>query len=92
MNSPTPERKEEEVLLPPEDKAAAEKLAEQARLRAAEKFMEVDEGNHVCINCGYLYEPAKGERISGIPPGTDFLDLDELFAWYVLVHVPASLS
>lgn len=71
---------EEEVLLPPEDKAAADKLAEQARLRAAEKFVEVDEGNFVCINCGYLYEPAKGEPFLSVPAGTQFDDLDELFA------------
>ncbi|KWT92180.1 rubredoxin [Candidatus Magnetominusculus xianensis] len=28
-------------------------------------------------NCGYLYNPAKGDKKSKIPPGTQFEDLPE---------------
>ena len=34
-----------------------------------EKFM--------CRFCGYLYDPVKGDHISGIAPGTEFEDLPE---------------
>lgn len=79
-NTPETKSSESSIELPPEDKLRAEKKAEQERLRAAEKFVQVDEGNYVCINCGYLYEPAKGEMMCDVKPGTAFEDLDELFA------------
>ncbi|HEX2974473.1 MAG TPA: rubredoxin [Bacteroidales bacterium] len=28
-----------------------------------------------CIICGYIYDPAEGEPMSGIEPGIDFEDL-----------------
>ena len=28
-------------------------------------------------NCGYIYDPARGDRKSGIQPGTPFEDLPE---------------
>ncbi len=28
-----------------------------------------------CTVCGYVYDPAKGDDISGIAPGTSFEDL-----------------
>ncbi len=78
-NTPKADKPEGIVELPPEDRIAAEKKAEEERLRAAEKFVQIDEGNYVCINCGYLYEPAKGEMLWGVKPGTAFEDLDEMF-------------
>lgn len=27
---------------------------------------------YVCPLCGYVYDPAKGDRDEGIPPGTPF--------------------
>ncbi len=32
---------------------------------------------YVCINCGYVYDPEKGDPARGIPPGTPFEDLPE---------------
>ncbi|HEY6097413.1 MAG TPA: rubredoxin [Candidatus Deferrimicrobium sp.] len=29
----------------------------------------------MCANCGYIYDPAAGDPMSGIPPGTAFDDL-----------------
>lgn len=79
-NAPETSGTESTVELSPAEKLAAEKKAEQERLRAAEKFVEVDEGNYLCINCGYLYEPSKGEMVCNVKPGTAFEDLDALFA------------
>ncbi len=30
---------------------------------------------HECLACGYVYEPAKGDRNAGVAPGTLFADL-----------------
>ncbi len=30
-----------------------------------------------CTVCGYIYDPAKGDPESDIPPGTSFKDLPE---------------
>jgi rubredoxin len=30
---------------------------------------------YICTVCGYIYDPAEGDDISGIPPGTAFEDL-----------------
>ena len=27
---------------------------------------------HICANCGYVYDPAAGDPMNGIPPGTAF--------------------
>ena len=27
---------------------------------------------YVCINCGYIYDPAEGDPAAGISPGTAF--------------------
>ena len=32
---------------------------------------------HICINCGYIYDPEKGDPMNDIPPGTAFEDLPE---------------
>ncbi len=32
---------------------------------------------HVCVICGYVYDPEKGDPAAGIPPGTPFEDLPE---------------
>ncbi|MBP7126839.1 rubredoxin [Myxococcota bacterium] len=32
---------------------------------------------HVCIVCGYVYDPAQGDPVGRIPPGTTFEDLPE---------------
>ena len=56
-----------------------EKEKEIDRLRAAEKFITVDEGDYECKGCGYVYEKRKGEFLSGIPKGTAFEDLPKDF-------------
>jgi rubredoxin len=33
--------------------------------------------NYICTTCGYVYEPAFGDPVGGIPPGTAFEDLPE---------------
>ena len=30
---------------------------------------------HICANCAYIYDPAKGDPLNGIPPGVPFEDL-----------------
>jgi rubredoxin len=30
-----------------------------------------------CTICGYIYDPAKGDRESGVKPGTTFEDLPD---------------
>ena len=32
---------------------------------------------YICINCGYVYDPAVGDPENGIAPGTAFEDLPE---------------
>jgi len=32
---------------------------------------------YVCTNCGYIYDPAIGDPVSGIPPNTPFEDLPD---------------
>lgn len=32
-----------------------------------------------CIVCGYIYDPAEGEPMSGIEPGVSFEDLPDDF-------------
>lgn len=49
------------------------------RLRAAEKFIQVDEGKFECAACGYVYEPAKGEPRNGIFANTAFEDLPDSY-------------
>jgi len=29
----------------------------------------------ICTNCGYIYDPVKGDPQQGVPPGTVFEDL-----------------
>nr|1DX8_A Chain A, RUBREDOXIN [Guillardia theta] len=41
--------------------------------------MEIDEGKYECEACGYIYEPEKGDKFAGIPPGTPFVDLSDSF-------------
>ena len=55
-----------------------EKLKEEV---ASEKAEEVssEAAEHICIICGYTYDPAIGEPSMGIPPGTAFEDLPEEF-------------
>jgi rubredoxin len=33
--------------------------------------------SYVCVNCGYVYEPAKGDEDGGVGPGTSFADLPD---------------
>jgi rubredoxin len=33
-----------------------------------------------CLICAYVYDPAKGDPDSGIPPGTSFEDLPDDWA------------
>jgi len=30
---------------------------------------------YICANCGYVYDPAVGDPMNAIPPGTQFEDL-----------------
>ncbi len=32
---------------------------------------------YICTNCGFMYDPEKGDPENGIPPGTAFEDLPE---------------
>jgi rubredoxin len=57
-----------------------EKQKENDRLRAAEKFIQIDEGKFECPTCAYNYEPQKGDASKGILPGTDFKDLSSLYS------------
>lgn len=57
----------------------SEEQKEIDRLRAAEKFITVDEGAFECTACAYLYEPKKGEKQSGIAPDTAFEDIPSSF-------------
>jgi rubredoxin len=36
-----------------------------------------DNVNYYCPNCGYIYEPEKGDIFSDTPPGTPFEDLPD---------------
>lgn len=58
-----------------EEDTRSEKQKEIDRLRAAEKFMEIDEGKYECTGCGYLYDPNNGDRANNISAGTSFDDL-----------------
>ncbi|BAM82798.1 rubredoxin [Cyanidioschyzon merolae strain 10D] len=62
--------------LSPAEAEQLRKKQEADALRAAERFMERDEGNFACTSCGYVYTPQTGETFLGIPPGTQFEDID----------------
>ena len=32
---------------------------------------------YICANCGYIYDPAQGDAMNDIPPGTAFDDLPD---------------
>lgn len=32
---------------------------------------------YICTSCGYIYDPAKGDPLNDIPPGTAFEDLPD---------------
>ena len=32
---------------------------------------------YICANCGYIYDPDKGDSMNDIPPGTAFDDLPD---------------
>ncbi len=38
---------------------------------------EIFDMKYICINCGYGYDPDKGDSAAGIAPGTAFEDLPE---------------
>lgn len=65
--------------LDPEYEKEKARKEEIERLKAAEKFMEIDEGKFECQACGYVYEPKKGDRFAGIEPGTPFPNLPSDF-------------
>jgi rubredoxin len=39
--------------------------------------MERSDMKYICINCGYVYDPAVGDPENGVAPGTAFEDLPE---------------
>jgi rubredoxin len=53
----------------------SEKQKEIDRLRAAEKFIKINEGKFACPGCDYRYEPEKGEFLNGVKAGTAYEDL-----------------
>lgn len=32
---------------------------------------------YICVNCGYVYDPAEGDPANGVAPGTIFEDLPD---------------
>jgi rubredoxin len=32
---------------------------------------------YICTGCGYVYDPAKGDEMGDVPPGTEWDDLPE---------------
>ena len=34
-------------------------------------------GKHICVNCGYIYDPEAGDPGSGVEPGTPFEKLPD---------------
>lgn len=32
---------------------------------------------YICVNCGYIYDPAVGDPANGVEPGTAFEDLPD---------------
>lgn len=73
-NTQTEEANKEEV-----EDLRSEKQKEIDRLRAAEKFIEIDEGKFECTACTYLYEPLKGDDRNNISPNTPFEDLPDSY-------------
>lgn len=69
----------EDVNAAPEEDLRSEKQKEIDRLRAAEKFIEVDEGKYECTACNYIYEPEKGDQKNNISPGTAFESLPDSY-------------
>jgi rubredoxin len=43
-------------------------------------FMELTMTKHVCIVCGYEYDPAQGDPDNGVAPGTLFAKVPEDWA------------
>jgi len=41
--------------------------------------MNATSERYICANCGYVYDPEKGDLMNAIPPGTAFEELPE--AW-----------
>lgn len=41
--------------------------------------LEEPSGRYLCIACGYMYDPKRGEPKNGIQPGTSFEDLPETY-------------
>lgn len=39
------------------------------------KVDDRDMNKYICMVCSYMYDPEKGDPISGIEPGTSFEDL-----------------
>ena len=37
--------------------------------------MSTETDRYICTQCGYIYDPANGDPIGGIPPGVPFEDL-----------------
>ncbi len=46
-----------------------------SRYRGEETLTDMDK--YQCNVCGYIYDPADGDSISGVQPGTPFSDLPD---------------
>ena len=54
-------------------------LVEEKDVKSEVKVSGDEMTEHICIICGYTYDPAVGEPSLGIPSGTPFEDLPEEF-------------
>jgi rubredoxin len=60
-----------------------DKLDEEQKADDASRPQEAEEPKtegaqpHVCLICGFVYDPEQGDPSMGIPPGTPFEDLPE---------------
>ena len=52
-------------------------LAEQTSSGSEKTLAEQAPSSYECRSCGYVYEPAKGDDQSSIPPGTLFEELPD---------------
>lgn len=79
-NEVTPSTQSSEPDLMSAEDPEITKQEEMARLRAAEKFIEIDEGKYECTSCSYIYEPEKGDPRNSYAPGTQFEDLPDEYS------------
>jgi rubredoxin len=45
-------------------------------------------GRYICTQCGYIYDPALGDALGGVAPGTAFADLPETWVCPMCYALP----